>query len=178
MEYWLSASMIAFALSIDAFSIALGLGVNKLSTRRIAITSALVGSCHIFLPLIGMLLGHFLSLHIGHIAVILGALGLIVLGLQMIIASFRSGSTLFSPKGMGLLVFAVSVSMDSFSTGFSMAAAGRETMLLLLLFGTFSMALTALGLVLGRRLQLLTSLSLEWLAGLVLLGFGVSMLFT
>lgn len=65
----------------------------------------------------------------------------------MIAASFnKDGEQIISPDGFGLFIFAVGVSLDSFSVGLSLGLYGTRPFLTICLFGLFSMVLTWAGL--------------------------------
>jgi manganese efflux pump family protein len=170
-------SMMAFALGMDAFSVALGMGLLRLRLKQIFYIGVMIGLFHILMPLFGMAVGRFLSRQFGSIASYIGGALLLILGIQMIVASFKKESdTLISPRGMRLIFFALSVSLDSFSVGLSLGIFGARTMLTILLFGFFSMMLTWGGLMLGRHFQQWLGAYSEALGGSILLAFGLKLL--
>jgi putative Mn2+ efflux pump MntP len=170
-------SMMAFALGMDAFSVALGMGLLRLRLKQIFYIGVMIGLFHILMPLFGMVVGRFLSRQFGSIASYIGGALLLILGIQMIVASFKKESdTLISPRGMGLIFFALSVSLDSFSVGLSLGIFGARTMLTILLFGFFSMMLTWGGLMMGRHFQQWLGAYSEALGGSILLAFGLKLL--
>ncbi|KAF6512549.1 putative transmembrane protein ywlD [Geobacillus stearothermophilus] len=174
----IALSLMALALGMDAFSVALGMGLLRLRLRQIFYIGVMIGLFHIVMPLIGMLVGRLLSREFGSIATYAGGVLLLWLGAQMIMASFQreDGSQLF-PHGAGLLFFAFSVSLDSFSVGLSLGIFGARTMVTILLFGLFSTVLTWLGLFVGRHFQQWLGSYSEALGGSILLAFGLKLLF-
>jgi manganese efflux pump family protein len=169
--------LMAFALGMDAFSIGIGMGLIKLRYRQIAKIGITIGIFHMLMPLGGMILGKMLSDHFGSIAAIIGGLLLLILGVQMILASLReSHEPLVTPVGIGLLIFAISVSLDSFSVGLSLGIFGTRTVLTILMFGLMSMVLTWLGLLVGRKVQVWLGSYSEALGGCILLAFGLKIL--
>ena len=76
--------LMAFALGMDAFSVGLGMGMFKLRLKQIFSIGITVGFFHVWMPLVGMFAGRFLSEKFGMFASLLGGLLLILLGLQMI----------------------------------------------------------------------------------------------
>ncbi|MED3751763.1 manganese efflux pump MntP family protein [Geobacillus stearothermophilus] len=175
----IALSLMALALGMDAFSVALGMGLLRLRLRQIFYIGVTIGLFHIVMPLIGMLVGRLLSREFGSIATYAGGVLLLWLGAQMIMASFQreDGSQLF-PHGAGLLFFAFSVSLDSFSVGLSLGIFGARTMVTILLFGLFSTVLTWLGLFVGRHFQQWLGSYSEALGGSILLAFGLKLLFS
>jgi manganese efflux pump family protein len=172
-------SMMAFALGMDAFSVALGMGLFRLRLKQIFYIGIMIGLFHIIMPFLGMFLGRFLSYQFGSIASYIGGALLLLLGIQMIVTSFKKESDRFvSPMGIGLIFFAFSVSLDSFSVGLSLGIYGVRTLLTILLFGFFSTVLTWMGLMLGRHFQQWLGAYSEALGGSILLAFGLKLLFS
>jgi putative Mn2+ efflux pump MntP len=174
---FITLCMMAFALGMDAFSVGLGMGLIRLRFKQIFYIGLTIGLFHIFMPLFGLWLGRFLSQQFGAIASYIGGLLLLILGGQMIVSSFKKDDEPFiSPLGIGLLFFALSVSLDSFSVGLSLGIYGARTVLTIILFGLFSMFLTWGGLLLGRRFQQWLGVYSEVLGGSILFAFGMKLL--
>ncbi|MCM3162370.1 manganese efflux pump MntP family protein [Metabacillus litoralis] len=170
--------IMALALGMDAFSVGLGMGLIKLRMRQIFYIGITIGIFHIWMPLVGMLIGRLLSDTFGTIATLLGGTLLILLGIQMIFASFKKDDEpLITPVGFGLIVFALSVSLDSFSVGLSLGIYGAKTFLTVMMFGVVSMVLTWIGLLVGKRVQNWLGAYSEALGGSILLAFGLKLLF-
>ncbi|PGT89656.1 manganese efflux pump MntP family protein [Bacillus sp. AFS040349] len=170
--------IMALALGMDAFSVGLGMGLIRLRMRQIFYIGITIGVFHIWMPLVGMLIGRLLSDTFGTIATLLGGTLLILLGIQMIFASFKKDDEpLITPVGFGLIVFALSVSLDSFSVGLSLGIYGAKTFLTVMMFGVVSMVLTWLGLLVGKRVQNWLGAYSEALGGSILLAFGLKLLF-
>jgi manganese efflux pump family protein len=170
--------LMAFALGMDAFSVGLGMGMFRLSLRQIAKIGIMIGIFHVWMPLVGMIAGRFLSEQFGAIASYLGGGLLILLGIQMVRSSFKEEEeSLIAPVGKGLLFFAFGVSLDSFSAGLTLGIYGAKTILVLICFGAVATVLTWLGLLLGRRVQGWLGQYSEALGGGILLAFGLKLLF-
>lgn len=93
-------------------------------------------------------------------------------------SSFRDDEdSLITPVGLGLLIFALSVSLDSFSVGLSLGIYGAKTLLVLVFFGAGATILTWAGLLTGRKVQSWIGSYSEALGGAILLAFGVKLLF-
>ncbi len=171
--------IMALALGMDAFSVGLGMGLIRLRMKQIFYIGVTIGVFHIVMPLVGMLIGRLLSDTFGTIATLLGGGLLILLGVQMIFASFsKEEKPLIKPVGMGLIVFALSVSLDSFSVGLSLGIYGAKTILTVVTFGIISMILTWFGLLIGKRVQSWIGSYSEALGGSILFAFGVKLLFS
>ncbi|PMC37437.1 hypothetical protein CJ195_11825 [Bacillus sp. UMB0899] len=173
----LTLLIMALALGMDAFSVGLGMGLIRLRFRQIFYIGITIGIFHIWMPLVGMLIGRLLSDTFGTIATLLGGTLLILLGIQMVFASFKKDEDPFiTPVGFGLIVFALSVSLDSFSVGLSLGIYGAKTFLTVAIFGLVSMVLTWLGLLVGKRVQNWLGSYSEALGGTILLAFGIKLL--
>ncbi|WP_102348230.1 manganese efflux pump MntP [Bacillus sp. Marseille-P3661] len=169
--------IMAIALGMDAFSLGLGMGMIRLRLRQIFKIGIIIGIFHVVMPLMGIWIGKYISVHFSGIAAYIGGALLLLLGLQMIISSFRDDEQLLvTPVGFGLILFALSVSLDSFSVGLSLGIFGVKMALTIFLFGFFSMILTWLGLLLARKAQHWLGSYSEALGGSILLVFGLKLL--
>ncbi|UII58001.1 manganese efflux pump MntP family protein [Cytobacillus spongiae] len=169
--------IMAFALGMDAFSVGLGMGMFKLRLRQIFKIGITIGLFHVWMPLLGMVAGRFLSEKFGEIAAYIGGGLLLVLGIQMIVTSMKDEeNTFITPVGIGLFVFALSVSLDSFSVGLTLGIYGAKTILVLTSFGIIATVLTWIGLVVGRKVQGWIGVYSEALGGGILLAFGIKLL--
>lgn len=175
---FITLSLMAIALGMDAFSIGLGMGMIPIRFRRIISIGVVVGVFHIMMPFLGIVLGQFLSSQFGSFTTIGGGILLLVIGIEMFVSSFRDDSSpALKPVGFGLILFALSVSLDSFSVGLSLGMSGVRTVLSLLLFGAFSMILTWSGLLLGRKVQGVLGKYSEMFGGSILCSFGLQLIF-
>jgi manganese efflux pump family protein len=174
----LTLILMAFALGMDAFSVGLGMGMFNLRLRQILKIGITIGIFHVWMPLLGMIAGKFLSNQFGTIATYIGGGLLLVLGVQMIWSSFKKeDSSVITPVGFGLIVFAFSVSLDSFSVGLTLGIYQAKTVLVLVCFGVAATLLTWMGLLIGRKVQHWLGGYSELLGGSILLAFGLKLLF-
>jgi putative Mn2+ efflux pump MntP len=173
----MTIGFMAFALSMDAFSLSVGMGMAGLRYKHIAIIGVLVGLFHVLMPLTGIVLGKLLSQYIGMFAFIIGGTVLVLIGLQMLVASFQeSRSTVLAPTGLGVLLFSVSVSIDSFTAGLSLGMLGAKTWVTIVSFGLMSALMTWVGLTLGRSMGNWLGGYSEWFGGMILIAFGLKIL--
>lgn len=169
--------IMAFALGMDAFSVGLGMGMFQIRLRQIFKIGITIGLFHVLMPLLGMLTGQFLSERFGEVAAVIGGGLLLALGLQMIWSGFRNKEdSLITPVGIGLLLFSLSVSLDSFSVGLTLGIYGAKIVLVLICFGVGACLLTWLGLLLGRKVQGFLGTYSEALGGSILMLFGIKLL--
>ncbi|NMD70062.1 hypothetical protein HHO41_07150 [Bacillus sp. DNRA2] len=169
--------VMAFALGMDAFSVGLGMGMIRLKLKQIFKIGVMIGLFHVWMPLLGIIAGRFLSDKFGQFAGYAGGLLLLILGLQMIWSSLKSEENrLITPVGFGLIVFALSVSLDSFSVGLTLGIYKAKTLAVLISFGIAATLLTWAGLLVGRKVQGWLGTYSEALGGSILLGFGLKLL--
>ncbi|TCT26393.1 putative Mn2+ efflux pump MntP [Melghiribacillus thermohalophilus] len=173
---WITYTLMAIALGMDAFSVSLGFGMANIRLRKIFFIGLLVGIFHIIMPFTGMLLGQMISNQFGTFAVYLGGVLLMILGIQMFISSFSNGENHIMLDKFGILVFAVTVSLDSFSIGLSLGMFGVKAIFALFLFGSVSTILTWLGFLLARKVNHLLGAYSEILGGSILFAFGLKLL--
>jgi putative Mn2+ efflux pump MntP len=176
----ITLTLLALALGMDAFSLSLGLGLSGLSLRRTMSIAVLTGFFHIIMPLFGMAGGRLIGEFVGHLAVVAGGALLIMFGLNMIYGSLfgmKASSFNLSRSRYGIMLFSISVSLDSFSVGLSLGMFAMTTWVAILLFGLFSLVLTWLGLILGRHFGHWMGRYSEAVGGLILFAFGLKFLF-
>ncbi|MBW8349990.1 manganese efflux pump MntP family protein [Bacillus sp. IITD106] len=169
----------AFAVGMDAFSVSLGMGIYELRLKQIFIIGITVGIFHVIMPLFGVMAGHLLSETFGKITGYVGGILLIILGLQMMIFCFRSNRQSFIlPVGWGIVLFSLLVSVDSFSAGLSLGMFGVRAAIASFCFGVVAVFLTWSGLLIGRKVQNLLGVYGEILGGIILIAFGLKLLFS
>ncbi|SHH59384.1 manganese efflux pump [Virgibacillus chiguensis] len=169
---------LAFALGLDAFSVSLGLGLQRLRLKRIALIGVVLGLFHILMPFLGILFGTMISEQIGSLTNLAGGLLLVGIGAQMFFSAFNQNvKKMIQPVGVGLLLLALGLSIDSFSVGLSLGISGVKTVIALLLFGMVSACLSWIGMLLGRRVEGYLGAYSELLGGSILIAFGLHVLF-
>lgn len=174
----ISLVFIAIAVSLDGFSVCLGLGMQNLRLRRIALIGLLIGFFHMLLPFIGLLIGSFMSLKWTNLASFIGGALLTFLGLYMIFSSFQIKSLpRIDPQGIQLLTLAFFVSVDSFPVGISLGLSGVRTFFLMIMFGFFTTVFAWTGLLIGKKTSQLFGTYSEVIGGIILFSFGSVYLF-
>ncbi|WP_047983794.1 manganese efflux pump MntP [Ornithinibacillus californiensis] len=178
MGEFISILIMAIAIGMDAFSVSLGLGMQEIRLKRIATIGIVIGVFHIIMPLIGILTGKLISEQIGDWTTLAGGLLLFGIGAHMLFSAFNhEAGRVVQTVGFGLVIFALSVSIDSFSVGLSLGLSGAKTVLTILLFGASSMVLTWAGMLIGRKVHGFLGAYSEILGGSILCGFGLYIIF-
>lgn len=149
MPSFITILLIAISLSMDAFSLALIYGISGISKKQRLALSIIVGIYHFIMPLNGLMLGIFID-NIKFINLdIIASVILIYIGIDLIISNFKEEETI-SLSRIGLLIFGLSVSIDSLTVGIGLKAITDNYLLASLTFSMCSMFFTYLGLVLGN----------------------------
>jgi putative Mn2+ efflux pump MntP len=170
--------MMAAALGMDAFSLGIGIGMRGIRLLRVLQISIVIAIFHVLMPLAGMATGHFVSTILGEVAVAAGGGLLVLLGSHMIYSACRHHQVpLFDVLSVwGLFVFAITVSVDSFSVGISLGLFATDIVLTVLMFGVFGGMMSVLGLLVGRRMGVWVGEYGEAFGGVILLAFGLKFL--
>ena len=167
--------ILSIALGMDAFSLGLGMGMKGIRKLDVLKISVVIGLFHIFMPLIGIFMGQYVSTLLGDVATATGGCLLLLLGGHMIYSSLKGDDTpSFDHASLwGLLLFALSVSVDSMSVGVSLGLFASDLILTVLMFGAAGFLMSVLGLMLGRRVGGWAGEYGETLGGIILFSFGV-----
>ncbi|MFA1822692.1 manganese efflux pump MntP family protein [Virgibacillus oceani] len=178
MGEMVSYIFLAFALGMDAFSVSLGLGMQRMRLKRVAFIGLIIGLFHIFMPFLGIVLGKVISTQINELTALVGGMLLVAIGVQMFFSAFNhEAKKIMQPIGTGLILLAFGVSIDSFPVGLSLGISGVQTAMALLLFGAISTLLSWLGMLAGRKMQGFLGVYSEILGGSILIGFGLNLIF-
>lgn len=175
---FLTLLMISFALGMDAFSLGVGVGMVGIRFKEIVKVSITIGLFHVAMPVIGITAGVYLSDLMGGIAVFIGGSVLMLIGFHMMWGGFsqREQKSVMRTKGLGLLLFAFSVSLDALTVGFSFGLMEVNTLLAISLFGLMGTLMSSCGLLLGRSVGGWLGEYGEIVGGLILLSFGLKII--
>ncbi|WP_051189181.1 manganese efflux pump MntP family protein [Halalkalibacillus halophilus] len=174
LEYsYLSVLLLATAVSMDAFSVSLTIGMGTRRLRNMMFFILFVGIFHIMMPLVGMIIGHYFSMQIGAISKIFAGAILIIIGIQMIAANLIPQVERRTDHFIQLAALAFTVSLDSFSVGITLGFMRESVIVTMLSFGIMSMAMTTLGMYVGSKGKFMFGTYSESVGGLVLCLLGV-----
>lgn len=165
--------MIAISLSMDAFSLSLAYGTLNLEKKMIQLLSIIVGTYHFFMPLIGMWIGNkiisFLPISPNTVVFLV----LLVIGIEMIIESFKQTRAVHLMKFTELLIFGLAVSLDSFSVGLGLRAIYSKPIVCSIIFSIASFLFTYIGLYLGKKINDIIGRISTRIGGIALIFIGV-----
>lgn len=150
MKEIVSIFLIGISLSMDTFSLSLTIGSLNYKEKLLKILPIIVGIFHFFMPLLGNFIG-IRMVEIFNIArnVILGVV-LIILGINLAIHYFKDEKVELKINLLSLILFAFSVSVDSFSVGLGISEITKNNLLASLIFALCSSTFTYLGLIIGK----------------------------
>ena len=175
MSSFFTILLIGISLSMDAFSLALVYGMIGMPNKKKVALSLIVGAYHFFMPLIGLLLGIFID-NISFINLdIIAAIILIYIGIDLIISNFKEEDTLSISK-TGLLMFGLSVSIDSLTVGIGLKAITNSYFIASFVFSICSALFTYLGLVLGNIIGNKIGTYSKIVGGIILIIIAILML--
>ena len=149
MREIVSILLIGISLSMDTFSLSLTLGTVS-ENKLIKILPLFVGIFNFFMLLLGNIIGITL-INLLDLAsnIILGTV-LIVLGINLAIHYFKDETAEINLNIIGVIIFALSVSIDSFSVGLGINDITNNYYIASIIFALCSAAFTYLGIIIGK----------------------------
>ncbi len=153
MNIFFTCVLIGISLSMDAFSLALIYGTYGLSSKREITLSMIVGVYHFFMPLIGLFFGTMLMKHFIFDPHLVVGIIFLVIGGEMFFSSFREEEVKALVNILGFLLFGLSVSIDSLTTGVGLSAISHNYLGVASVFMVLSGLFTYIGLRLGGKLS-------------------------
>lgn len=171
--------IMAVALGLDAFSLGIGIGMRGIRLKHILNISLLIAFFHMLMPLIGLFAGRYVGSLLGQVTGLAAGGLLVLLGGHMIWNSFRKeeGKLVNHTTLLGMLLFALSVSIDSFSVGVSLGMFVNDVLLIVVSFGVIGGLMSIMGLTLGRQAASKLGEYGEMIGGVILLAFGLMFIF-
>lgn len=150
MQEIVSILLIGISLSMDTFSLSLSVGSITNNERNIKYLPIFVGIFHFFMPLLGNFVGLGLIKLLNLASnVILGSV-LIILGINLAIHYIKDEKADIKLNLLGIIIFALSVSIDSFSVGLGINDITNNYLLASIIFACCSAAFTYLGIIIGK----------------------------
>lgn len=177
MQEIVSILLIGISLSMDTFSLSLSIGSISAKNDIIKLLPLFVGIFHFFMPLLGNIVG-LAVIELLNLAsnVILGTV-LIILGINLAVHYIKDETANIKVSIIGLLIFALSVSIDSFSVGLGINDITNNYFLASIIFAFCSASFTYLGIIIGKYSSKLIGKYAIILGILLLLFLGIFHLF-
>lgn len=169
--------LIAVSLSMDAFSLALIYGTQGITKKHKILLSLIVGIYHFIMPLIGVAIGTVITKKILVNPNIIVGIILSLIAIEMIISSFKEEDKKFLLTIPGYLLFGLSVSIDSLTTGIGLSLITQKYIFSSFIFAITSLSFTFFGLNIGDRLNKKYGRISTILGGIVLFVLGILYIF-
>lgn len=150
----LTTLLVAVSLSMDAFSLALIYGTFNIEIKKIMIISIMVGIFHFFMPYFGYYFGENLSRFININIDIFMTMLFLYLGVNMMFSVFKNEEIKISTNFIALTLFALTVSIDSFTIGIGLGLEKNNSYINYLIFSIVSFIFTLIGLNIGNLLSI------------------------
>ncbi len=148
----LSIFLIGIALSMDAFSVAITIGINPIKQNKLIIIPIIVSIMHFIMPLIG----YYLGKEIQQIITINPKLIMIIILYYLAFIMYKDKTKekqIKIDKIFSIILFSLSVSIDSFTVGLSLNALTNKIIIPPIIFSICSGTITYIGLILGKYSQ-------------------------
>lgn len=152
MIHLITVLFIAIGLSMDAFSLAILYGTLNFNRRKTLTLSTSVGVFHFFMPLLGNLIGIAIFKILPIEPNILVGLIFLIISIQMLISVFKQEEVVDLKSFFAIILFAFTVSIDSFSVGIGLSAICDNHILAVTVFSITSFLFTFVGLTIGGKL--------------------------
>ncbi len=177
----ISLLTLGFTLSLDNFRISIVLGGLKPSLLRSVKTSFIFGLWDGLAPLVGIIIGHYLSEKIDSTADMIAAVALGGYGLFVVVRALRAPEHADPDLRWATRGLPIPLSVDNVAAGASLGLVGYSPWLAPLLFGVVTFVMSVAGHQIGRtaahfipriRTDLLTGIAFVGMAALVFIGAG------
>lgn len=152
MMHLISVFMVAIGLSMDAFSLSILYGTLNFTKRKILTLAGCVGAFHFFMPLLGSLIGSFIFKMLPIKPNFFVGIILFLISLEMLISFFKKEELIDLKGFLSMLLFAFTVSIDSFSVGIGLSAFNVNKIIVVLFFSITSLLFTFFGASIGTKL--------------------------
>ena len=144
---------IAVGLSMDAFSLSVLYGMNRISKKNTNVLSLSVGLFHFIMPLLGFLIGNIILKVLPMKPEILVGSIFLILSLEMFFSIFKDEKLTPLNRISTILLFSFTVSIDSFTVGIGLGTINSNLFLPPTLFSITSFLFTYIGLKIGKYLK-------------------------
>jgi len=185
MMGYLELALIAIGLSMDAFAVAVTIGITSkdaeksVMTKRGLITGLYFGFFQGLMPLIGYLLGTQFANKISAFDHWVAVALLCFIGGQMVVGSFKKDDDEpkeVSMKPKKMLPLAIATSIDALAVGVSFAMVGTKIVPAVITIGLTTFALSFAGVFIGKAFGGKFKSKAELIGGVILILIGLKIL--
>lgn len=175
--------MISLALSLDAFGVAISVGLDdEVRLKNKLLFSVSFGFFQFLFALIGAYSGILFNTYIAAVPKVIGGMLISIVGVLMVKEGLNSKKEDILLNAKMYFVLGVSVSIDAMVIGFT-AFNGVESNILRLnytmLIGGVTFIISAVGFIIAKYLRRIEVVSMyaDYLGGIILIFFGIKMMF-
>jgi putative Mn2+ efflux pump MntP len=171
--------LIALALSADAFTVGLAVGIGHRTPRQVFRLSFHFGLFQALLPAVSAVLATIVESHIDAYDHYIGAGLLALIGGKTLLGAVKGDETKVPKdltRGMTMVGLSLAVSIDAFAVGFPIGFSNTSIPIAVSIIGVTCGLLTLLAMKLASRVSTRVGTKAEFIAGLVLIGLGVKIL--
>lgn len=169
---------IGIALSMDAFSLSLGIGTFNISNKKALLLSSIVGVMHFIMPFLGVILGAKLINIFSLDSNFLLGMILVAISIEMLFDLLKKEEKSINMSFLGMFLFAFGVSLDSFSTGIGLTAITNSIFMAMAIFTICSFSFTFMGLTIGKYTNKLLGVYSSLIGSVLLMGIGLFYIFS
>ena len=179
---WLNLLGIAVGLAMDAFAVAIACSITlrRLSFRSVFRVAFFFGLFQGIMPIIGWSASFAAHEYIAAWDHWLAFGLLIFIGGKAIYDALREKCADFKEKdptrGLSLIVFSIATSIDALAVGISLSALDVDIVHPAIIIGIVTFILSAVGMLIGKRLGSFFGQKIEIIGGLILIGIGTKIL--
>ncbi len=177
-----SLIMISVALALDAFGVALSIGLNcEVKTKHKGYFVLSFGFFQFLFSFLGAYIGYIFN-SFASVPNTIGGLVIILVGIMMIKEGFEEKEECILIKPKMYLILGISVSIDALVVGFITLNSIIGPMALFidtLFIGLVTVFLSSLGFILSKSLNKIKFIAkyADFIGGIILIGFGIKMIF-
>ena len=164
----------AVGLSMDAFSLAIAYGASNINKIKIIILSAFVGIFHFLMPYIGSIIGSKIFFIMEKSNFIISIV-FFLLSFEMYKSRNEEHNATLT-NIISLIIFAFTVSIDSFSVGLVLGINKNKLITAFHIFSIVSAIFTYVGLTLGKYLSIKYGKKANYFGIVILLVIGIKYL--
>lgn len=171
--------ILAIALSMDAFAVAIGLGSKKDAPGLALKAGLFFGIFQALMPFIGYLGGKGVLGWVASYAHFIAFALLVLIGAKMIYEAYQEGieEDIAAVTNKMMLLLAIATSIDAMAAGFSLMLLDVNPYVACLIIGVVTFAFSYLGVFIGRKSGTQLESKAEIFGGVVLVLMGCKILF-
>ncbi|KZL89768.1 manganese efflux pump MntP family protein [Clostridium magnum] len=178
-----SLFLIAIALSLDAFGVALCIGLNRAVTRSnkvLCVTS--FGFFQFLFSIIGAYAGFLFNTYIASVPKLIGGALITIVGVMMLKEGFESKDECPLIRPGMFIVLGISVSIDAMVIGFTALNNISSNLVILkntIFIGIITLIMCTIAFMLAKYLKRISLVGkyADYIGGVILIIFGIKMMF-